>query len=75
MALLLHTPSKKKRSGLPCAALGGFMDMRRVYISDLVDQGYIWPETSLVSNLWSDLGEDDPNQEPLVIQELLLSRN
>ena len=49
--------------------------MRRVYISDLVEQGYIWPETSLVSELWSDLGEDDPNEEPLVIQELLLSRN
>ena len=51
------------------------MDMRRVYISDLVEQGYIWPETSLVSTWWSDLDEDDPNQERLVIQELLLSRN
>lgn len=52
------------------------MDMRRVYISDLVEQGYIWPETSLVSTWWSDLDEeDDPNQDPLVIQELLLSRN
>lgn len=50
------------------------MDMKRVYISDLVERGYIWPETSLVSTWWSDSGEED-SQEPLVIQELLLSRN
>ncbi|MFQ5656726.1 MAG: hypothetical protein ACE5G5_04240 [Candidatus Methylomirabilales bacterium] len=47
--------------------------MRRVYISDLVERGYFWPQTILMRSWWSDSGEDD--DDALLIEELLLSRN
>ncbi len=49
--------------------------MRRVYISDLVERGYFWPETPLLRAWMCDSGEEDPRQELLLIEELLLSRN
>lgn len=51
------------------------MDMRLIPLVDLVKQGYFYPETTLVHGPWCGLGKDDPLQEVLLIEELLLSRN
>ena len=45
--------------------------MRRAYIFDLVEQGYFWPETTVLRQLvwWYDLDEEH------IFRDLLLSRN
>lgn len=47
--------------------------MRRVYISDLVDRGYFWPQTILMRSWFCESGEED--DDTLLVEELLLSRN
>lgn len=49
--------------------------MRIVNLVDLVERGYFWPETITLRAWGHGVGEDDPLQELLLIQELLLSRN
>jgi len=45
--------------------------MRNPNISELVEQGYFWPETTVLRQLvwWYDLDEAD------IFRDLLLSRN
>ena len=51
------------------------MNMRIVHLIDLAKKGYFCPETTLLRAPWCGMGMDDPVQEMLVIEELLLSRN
>lgn len=51
------------------------MDMRIISLVDLVNQGFFYPETTLARGPWWGLGKDDPPQEFLLIEELLLSYN
>ncbi len=49
--------------------------MRLISLTDLVKQGYFYPETTLARGPWCGVDKDGPLQELLLIEELLLSRN
>ncbi|MFQ5658074.1 MAG: hypothetical protein ACE5G5_11070 [Candidatus Methylomirabilales bacterium] len=49
--------------------------MMVVDVIDLVKRGYFCPETALLRVWRSGLDEDDPLEELVLTQELLLSRN
>lgn len=51
------------------------MNMRIVYLIDLIKKGYLWPETSVMRAWWYGFGEGNPLVEVLLIAELLVSRN